>query len=100
MHSITSRRDFNHIPGFCSFWVWSPKVVGFTLAILAGLCLGSFWVLERVVAIGNSHIIHIKGEFLVFSKVENTLMGATPIGAEVGLVFIMPYDPPTPLKKT
>src|SRR5437660_2854153 len=94
VHAITSRWNFDNVFGFCSIRVRLPDmsfVTFLTFIILARFSLLVFGVLQSVVTVWNSYVVDIKGEFFAFSEMQNTLMGSSPIRAEVSLILIMPY---------
>ncbi len=82
MHSVTRCRDFNYIPWLGTGWIWLPKLVFIlgSFSILTSFCLGMLWVFQSMVSIGNANSVNIKSELPTFSKMQDTFMGAAPIG--------------------
>jgi hypothetical protein len=70
------------------------------LSILTGLSLGMFGVLQSMIPVRNPNLVHIERELLAFSKVQNAFMRPTPIGTQIGFVFVVPDQPTTASKET
>lgn len=68
--------------------------------VLTRLGLGVFGILQSVAAVGDADVVHVHCELLGFSEVEEALVGAAPIAAEVGLVFVVPDEPATALEES
>ncbi len=89
VHAIARCRNFYDISRFSTSGMWVPEVV-FIIApsILARFSLWMLWIFKGMTSIRRTHVIYVKRECFGFSKMQDAFMGASPVIAKVGFVFI------------
>ena len=97
MHPVASRRDLNHVFRLGPTRVRGPGVFPFLpVPVLARFCLWVRRVLQSVSAVRNTDVVCVERKSLAFAEVQDALVRAAPIVAEVRLVLIVLDQPPTP----
>src|SRR5579875_3772889 len=99
VHTITGCGNLYDILWLGPFGMWLPYMF-VAVTVLTGFRLGVLRILECMVAIGNTHIIDIKGEGCAFPEVQDTFVRPTPIVTKICFIFVVPYQPAACFKKT
>ena len=94
MHAIAGRRNLQNIFRFRAARMRLPEIITpLPISILAALGLGMRGIFQRVSAIRNAYVINVAGKPLALAEVQNTLVRAAPIVAEVRFVLVVPDQP-------
>ena len=88
VHPIARRGNFQDISRLCPFRVGLPEMIRVSLAVLAGLGLRMFRILERVIPVRNPHIVNVECKLWLFLKVQDAFVRARPQSAPRLALFL------------
>ena len=102
MHAVACCGNLQNIFRFSSSRMRLPKTrfVMPLLPVLTGFGLRVDGIFESVIAVRDSYVVNSESKLPALSKVKDTLVRSSPVGAQIGFILIMPDQPPATFEKT
>jgi len=94
--TIAQHRNFEDVARLGAEWMRGPAVAALASAVLRRHRLDSLRIALGVIVVGHSNVVDVEPELAGLAQVEHGLVGASPVAAEIGLVAVVPDQPPAP----